>query len=129
MVNYIVQDRTTGEVVHAYGADQPSHIDVYPFDTFNHIPQPVVISPVVRRVSKLEFVARLGDAEFTALLGLARESVEVEKFVKMIDWATPDADGTSIDLDDPRVQAVSGLEPVLIALGKTQPGWAARVLA
>ena len=46
-------------------------------------------------------------AEFTALLGLARESVEVEKFVKMIDWATPDADGTSIDLDDPRVQAVS----------------------
>ena len=129
MPNYVVQDRATGEVVYAYTADLPSHENIYPYDTYNHIPKPEVVAPVVRRVSKLEFVARLGDDEFTALLGLARESVDVEKFVKMIDWATPEADGTSIDLDDPRVQAVSGLEPVLIALGKTQPGWAARVLA
>lgn len=129
MPNYAVQNRATGEIVHAYTADQPSHADIYPFGTYNHIPQPEVVAPAVRRVSKLEFVARLGDDEFTALLGLARESVDVEKFVKMIDWATPEADGTSIDLDDPRVRAVSGLEPVLIALGKTQPGWAARVLA
>ena len=129
MPNYAVQNRAAGQVVDSYTADLPSHEDTYPYDTYNHIPQPEVIAPVVRRVSKLEFVARLGDDEFTALLGLARESVDVEKFVKMIDWATPEADGTSIDLDDPRVQAVSGLEPVLIALGKTQPGWAARVLA
>ena len=128
-MNYVVQDRATGEVVDSYTADHPSHEGTYPYATYNHIPQPEVIAPVVRRVSKLEFVARLGDDEFTALLGLARESVDVEKFVKMIDWATPDADGTSIDLDDPRVQAVSGLEPTLVALGKTQLGWAARVLA
>lgn len=129
MPNYAVQNRATGQVVDSYTADLPSHENIYPYDTYNHIPKPEVVAPAVRRVSKLEFVARLGDDEFTALLGLARESVDVEKFVKMIDWATPEADGTSIDLDDPRVQAVSGLEPVLIALGKTQPGWAARVLA
>lgn len=129
MANYVVQLRSTGEVVDSYTADYPGHDDEYPFDTYNHIPQPEVVVQVARRVSKLEFVARLGDVEFTALLGLARESVEVEKFVKMIDWASTEADGTSIDLDDPRVRAVSDLEPTLVALGKTLPGWAARVLA
>ena len=129
MANYTVQIRSTGETVDSYTADFPSHTDEYPYDTYNHILTPEVIVQVTRRVSKLEFVARLGDEEFTALLSLARESVEVEKFVKMIDWASTEQDGTSIDLDDPRVQAVSGLESTLVALGKTQPGWAARVLA
>ena len=128
MANYTVQIRSTGETVDSYTADFPSHTDEYPYDTYNHILTPEVIVQVTRRVSKLEFVARLGDEEFTALLSLARESVEVEKFVKMIDWASTEQDGTSIDLDDPRVQAVSGLESKLVALGKTQPGWAARVL-
>jgi len=128
MANYTVQIRSTGETVDSYTADFPSHTDEYPYDTYNHILTPEVIVQVTRRVSKLEFVARLGDEEFTALLSLARESVEVEKFVKMIDWASTEQDGTSIDLDDPRVQAVSGLESMLVALGKTQPGWAARVL-
>ena len=129
MANYTVQIRSTGETVDSYTADFPSHTDEYPYDTYNPILTPEVIVQVTRRVSKLEFVARLGDEEFTALLSLARESVEVEKFVKMIDWASTEQDGTSIDLDDPRVQAVSGLESTLVALGKTQPGWAARVLA
>ena len=39
MPNYVVQDRATGEVVYAYTADEPSHTDVYPYDTYNHIPQ------------------------------------------------------------------------------------------
>lgn len=65
--------------------------------------QPPAPTPVVkRRVTKLEFVRRLGD-DFDTLFAEAKVNIEVEKFMKMIDWATPDPDGTSIDLDDPRV--------------------------
>lgn len=130
MSNYIIEDRATGEVVHAYSADSPDHTGVYPFATYNHILQkPVPAAPIQRRVSKLEFVARLGDSAFTDLLELSKTSVGIEKFVKMIDWATPEPDGTSIDLDDPRVQDIRGLEPLLISRGKVSAGWADGVLA
>lgn len=66
-------------------------------------PEPVTV-PVVtsRRLSKLEFVGRLG-GDFANILNAAKQNVEVELFVKMLDWATPEPDGTSIDLDDERV--------------------------
>ena len=130
MSNYIVEDRLSGEVVYSYTADTPDHTDVYPFAVYNHIvKKPEVPAQISRRMSKLEFVGRLGDAAFTELLELSKTSVSIEKFVKMIDWATPDADGTSIDLDDPRVQSVAMLEPLLISRGAVIEGWAAGVLA
>lgn len=129
MTNYAVQDRTTGEFVHYYGADIPDHFDTFPLEQYNHIPQIEVVEVVRRRVSKLEFVTRLGDAAFTKLLELSLSSIEIMKFVKLIDWATAELDGTSIDLDDPRVQKVAELEPVLISLGVVEAGWAAEVLA
>ena len=95
------------------------------------LPDPVAEQPSAppsRRLSKLQFIERIGDAAFTALLGAARQSVEVEKFVKLIDWATPEPDGTSIDLDDPRVRKLSELEPLLISLGVVSEGWAWEVL-
>lgn len=55
-----------------------------------------------RRLSKLQFIAKLGP-EFDTLFAASKQSLEVEKFMKMLDWATPEADGTAIDLDDPRV--------------------------
>lgn len=58
-----------------------------------------------RRLTKLQFVARMTPQEFTNLLSAARADVGAEMFVKMLDWATPDPDGTSIDLDDPRTIA------------------------
>lgn len=92
-------------------------------------PAPVVSSSTLpRRMSKLDFVALLGDNVFTALLGMAHQSIDVEKFVKMIDWATPDSDGTSIDRDDPRVQKIVELEPALVAQGIVSEGWAQGVL-
>jgi len=127
---YTVEDRATGEVVHAYSADAPDHTDTYPFGTYNHILQkPVATVAPSRRVSRLQFVARLGDAAFIALLTMAKQSVEVEAMMKLVEWATPDPDGTSIDLDDPRLQKLYEVEPALIAQGAASSGWADGVLA
>ena len=62
-----------------------------------------------RRLTKLEFVALLGN-DFTSILAAAKSSIEVEAFVMLVTLATPDPDGTSIDLDDPRMQALHQLE-------------------
>ncbi len=130
MSNFVVERRDTGEIVYAYGADNAVEWPEYPFAQFNHVREKIIeAAPIPRRVTKLDFVARLGDDAFDELLLMARQSVAIEKFVKLIDWATPDADGTSIDLDDPRVQAVRNLEPILIASGKVTAGWADSVLS
>lgn len=77
--------------------------------------------PTVRRLSKLAFVSRLG-SDFATILTVAKTSVEIEMFVRMLDWATPEADGTSVDLDDPRVvYAINALEAGgILAAGRAQ---------
>lgn len=80
------------------------------------------------RLTKLDFIGRIGDAAFTKLLELSASSVDVMKLVKLVDWATPDPDGTSIDLDDARVQKVREMEPMLVSLGVVTAGWADSVL-
>ena len=130
MSTWQVTNRLTGKVVDAYGADAPDHADVYPFDTYNHNRVVEVVSPPARRVTKLEFVARIGEAVYIAILGLAAESTDMAAWVKLLDWATPEPDGTSVDLDDPRtIAGLQALEPTLIALGKVTEGWAAGVVA
>lgn len=88
-------------------------------------PEPYVEPPPpARRLTKLSFVGRLG-TDFATILTAAKASVEVELFVKMLDWATPDPDGTSVDLDDPRVvYALNTLE----AAGLIAEGRAAEIL-
>ena len=83
------------------------------------VEQPAPYVPPARRLTKLAFVGRLG-ADFYAILQAAKVNVDVEMFVKMLDWATPDPDGTSVDLDDPRViYALNSLEAGgLIAAGR-----------
>lgn len=130
MSTWQVTNRLTDVVVDAYGADTPDHADVYPFDTYNHNRVVEVVSPPARRVTKLEFVARIGEAVYIAILGLAAESTDMAAWVKLLDWATPEPDGTSVDLDDPRtIAGLQALEPTLIALGKVTEGWAAGVVA
>lgn len=74
-----------------------------------------------RRLTKLDFVSLLGTS-FTNILAAAKVNTEVEAFVKLLDWATPDADSTSIDLDDPRVSyGLNALEAGgLLPLGKAE---------
>lgn len=76
-----------------------------------------------RRLTKLEFVQLLGD-DFTSILAAARTAVDVEAFVVMVTLATPDPDGYSINLDDPRMQALHQLE----AAGVLGAGRASEIL-
>lgn len=126
-MNYTVQNRASGVVVYAYTSDEAVDWPEYPFAEFNHIPQPVAGPMPVqqRRVTKLEFVGRLGD-DYIPLLVASKSNVAIEAFMKMIDWATPEHDGTSLDLNDPRIiGALNQLEQAgLIAQGR-----AAEVLA
>lgn len=76
------------------------------------------------RLTKLGFIGRLG-GDFVNILTAAKQSVQVEMFVKMLDWATPDPDGTSVDLEDPRV---IGALQMLEAGGLIATGRAAEIL-
>ena len=119
MNNYTVERRDTGEVVYAYGADQATEWPEYPYSEFNHIIQKGDTVQIARRITKLAFVARLGD-DYVTLLTASKQSVEVEAFMKMLDWTTPDPDGTSIDLDDDRLTGALGRleQSGLIATGR-----------
>ena len=125
-MNYTVQNRASGVVVYADTADEAVDWQDYPFADFNHIPQADV--PVVaqmRRVTKLEFVGRLGD-DYIQLLVAAKSNAAIEAFMKMIDWATPEADGTSLDLSDARIiVALAQLEQA----GAIGTGRAAEIVA
>lgn len=89
-------------------------------------PLPDEPMPVVNRVTKLAFLELFTPSEFTDILTAAKTNVEVEMWVKKLDAVTPDPDGTSIDLADPRtILGVQQLESAgLIAVGR-----AAEILA
>lgn len=121
---YIVTRKSDGVEVYRYNADAPIEITGMEFATHNHTPnvdQVVVSKQGSRRRSKLGFIALIGD-HFESILMAAKANVEVEMFVRMLDWATPDPDGTSVDLDDPRVvSALTRLEAAqLLPAGKAQ---------
>ena len=118
MPNYVVQDRATGEVVYAYTADEPSHTDVYPYDTYNHIPQPEVVVPVVREVSGISYLRRFTQAERIAIRGAASQSAVLDDYLKLLDATI--SQGGMVNLDDEdTVAAVQMLEYVgLIATGR-----------
>lgn len=73
-----------------------------------------------RRLTKLEFIGRLGPS-YRDILTAAKVSADIELFVRSLDWATPEADGTSIDLDDQRLAyALSQMEAAgLLPAGKS----------
>jgi|WetSurSiteA1Bulk_404760.scaffolds.fasta_scaffold45880_2 hypothetical protein len=75
-----------------------------------------------RRLSKLEFIELLTDTEYVTILTAAKESVQIEAWIRKMELATPDDDGTSIDLDDPRTQGgVQALELIgLIGEGRAE---------
>lgn len=81
-------------------------------------PLPVVQGP--RRLSKLAYMNRFHDDELAAVYSAAKVSVAVEIWLAKFNAATPEADGTAIDLDDPRTAGgVHALESVgLIGAGR-----------
>lgn len=124
MTIYQVTRISDGVDVYRYAADAPIEWDTMGFDTHTHTPivQDVPANPQgPRRLTKLAFIGKIG-SEFAGILTAAKTNVQVELFVRMLDWATPDPDGTSVDLDDPRVvDALMALEAAgLIAAGRAQ---------
>lgn len=126
MSTWSVINRATGILEYAYSSDVAVDWPQYPFAQYNHIAAVEIVSPTPqRRVTKLDFIARLG-SDFDTLFAASKTVLDVEKFMKMLDWATPEADGTSIDLDDPRtVGALQAFE----AAGLLAAGRAAEVVA
>jgi len=125
MSTFVVTRKSDGQEVYRYNADAPIEWSGMEFATHDHAAVVEEITDVIprmsRRLTKLQFVGLLGDS-FAGILAAAKVSVDVEMFVKMLDWATPDADGTSVDLDDPRV--IDGLMRLeaseLLPVGKAQ---------
>lgn len=63
------------------------------------------------RLTKQEFIDRFTPVEMATLLSAAKVSVELEAWLFRFNSVTPDADGTSIDTNDPRtIAGVSALE-------------------
>ncbi len=130
MSTWQVTKRLTGEVVYAYTSDEPVEWPGMEYAAHNHNKIIEVVEVPKRRLTKLEFIGRMGEQVFIAILGMAQQSVEMAAWVELVRMATPDPDGTSIDLDDPRTLAgLNALEPVLIAQGVVSEGWAAGVVA
>lgn len=78
-----------------------------------------------RRVSKLEYMNRFTDEELSAIYSMAKVAVPVEVWLAKFNAATPEADGTAIDLDDTRT--ASGLF-ALEAIGLLSSGRANEIL-
>lgn len=130
MSTWQVTHRTTGEVVYAYTSDEPVEWPGMEYSEHNHNKVIEVIEVPKRRLTKLEFIGRMGEQVFIAILGMAQQSVEMAAWVEMVRMTTPEPDGTSIDLDDPRtVAGLNAIEPVLVAQGIVSAGWAAGVVA
>ena len=127
-----VTNKETGEEVTRYCALSPVE-SLGDFSTHDHTALPEEDAPVQvvikRRLTKLEFIERLGDAAFAAVLEMAKVSPDLNAWVEKVKMATPDPDGTSVDLGDPRtIAGVNALEPALIAQGVVAAGWADGVL-
>ena len=127
MTTWTVQDRATQAVVYAYTAEAPFEWPGMSFAQFNHIAEvaPEVAAPA-RRLTKLDYMNRFTDAELAGIYSAAKQSIDVEVWLAKFNSATADADGTSVDLDDPRT--VGGLQ-ALEAAGLLAAGRAAEILA
>ena len=120
MANWIVEDRITGEVVHAYGADLPDHLGDYPLEQYNHIREKEVVVVVSRAITKLEYLRLFTTDERVAIRAAAVQNAVLADYLALMELAQ------EINLDDPdTIAAVQMLEQSgLIAAGR-----AAEVLA
>jgi hypothetical protein len=82
-----------------------------------------------RLLTKLEFIELLGDAAYQGVLTMAKASVQIEAWVKKMELTTPDADGYSVNLDDPRTQGgVTAIGMALEMQGIVTVDWVSEVL-
>ena len=128
---YIVTRKSDGAEVTRYAAATVTE-GAHPLGAFDHAElaeEAVPLAPSVTRLTKLQFIDRMGDAAYVAVLQMAKTHVGVEAFVKRFEMATPEADGTSVDLTDPRtVAGVTTIGAALHSMGVVSADWASEVL-
>ena len=129
MSTYVVTRKVDGVEIYRYSNDVTVEWDGMSFDEYDHAllpPEevvPVVVPKGPRRLTKLQFIDKLGDAAYVAILTMAKTSVLVEAFIRRFEMTTPEADYTSIDLDDPRtVVGVTQIGAALEATGVVNTG-------
>lgn len=132
---YIVTRKADGAEVCRYESAEPVEWDGMAFAEHEHTEAPPAPDsaepavPAVTRLTKLQFIDRMGDAAYVAVLQMAKANVAVEAFVKRFEMATPEADGTSVDLTDPRtVAGVTAIGAALQAMGVVDASWVSEVL-
>jgi len=134
---YAVIDKATGHEAYRYESELPTALHEMGFDTHDHVVQPTINadgsiegSSNKRRLTKLDFIEKLGDDAFIAILQMAKSSPQIEAWVEKMKLTTPDPDMTSVNLDDTRT--IEGIQAIGVALesqGVVSPGWADGVLA
>lgn len=72
----------------------------------------------VRRITKQDLIDRMQPEEMAGILTAAKTDVMAEAWLFRFNSVTPDPDGTSIDLDDPRT--VAGLTAMFGAVRATE---------
>ena len=116
MPNYAVQNRATGEIITAYTADEPSHADIYPFGTYNHIPQPVVVDVAVREVSGVAYLRRFTQEERIAIREAASQSAVLDDYLKLLDATTRYLKGLIAETSMASICSVTAMEPTSAAM-------------
>lgn len=126
MSTWVVENRATGEIVHAYDAEGAVEWAEYPFAEFNHQQQIVlstVHAPLERNISGVQYLRRFTQAERISIREAAKASPELDDYLRLLD--TTIAQGGVVNLNDSDViQAVTLLE----FLGLIVAGRAAEIL-
>lgn len=133
MKTYTVIRKADRAEVYRYSHTEPVPWSGMEFDTHDHIEFVEPAAPVSptgpRRLTKQQFIDRLGEPAHKAILAMRKTSIDAEAWVHRFENLTPDADGTSVDLDDLRtVTGLTVIGAVLEMNGVVQPGWAQGVL-
>jgi hypothetical protein len=116
---FVVNRKADGETVYRYEAEQPIEWQGMAFDSHVHVevaapaPEPVPSgdAPSRRRVSKLAFQELLGDTLYLQIKAAAQTMPAVGLWLDKFNMLSTEADGTSVDLEDPRTRA--GLEALI----------------
>jgi hypothetical protein len=132
-----VINKLTQDEVYRYESDESIEWEGMDFSTHEHIailntPPTEIVTTVYggrRKLTKLEFIELLGPVAYQTILTMSHTSVVVESEVKKFELATPDLDGTSVNLDDQRtIFFIQSIAPVLEAQGIVTSNWAESVL-
>lgn len=106
-------------------ADESFVEAMHPGD-YELMPEAAPVVPRITRLTKLDYMNRFTDAELEQLYTLESSVPAVKVWLAKFNATTPDPDGTSIDLTDPRT--IAGVQALETA-GIIQAGRANEILS